>query len=50
MGRLFWIILVGSKWNHMSSYERLREICHRREGSVTIETEINVMWPQAKEC
>ena len=41
MGKLSQIIQIGLKCNTTDK---------RREGNATMEAEIGVMWPQAKEC
>lgn len=54
MERLSWVIWVGSK--HISSVfleERQREILQQTEEEKAVkatEAEIEVIWPQAKEC
>lgn len=52
MGRLFWIIRVGTTYNHMHPYmsEEEGDDIRRRESKVKTEAEIGVLRPQTKEC
>lgn len=50
IGRLSWIIWMEPKCNDKLLYKRKADMRDRKgEGNVTIEAEIVVMWPQAKE-
>lgn len=53
IGRLCWIIEVGPKCNNNCYYEAGKgkvETDWRGDGAVTIQAEIKVMWPQAKDA
>ena len=52
MGKLCWIIQEDPKCKHKCPYRRQTEVdvTSRREDHVTMEAEIDVVWPQAKEC
>ena len=54
MDRLFWIIQLSPKCNHTYAYKREIEghltTDRKGKGHVTMEADIAVMPPQAKEC
>lgn len=53
MGKLFWIIQVGPKSNHMYLYEREAGVgtqIRRGEGNVAVKAETEGIHPHTKEC